>query len=440
MRVLKSRLCKSLPVGTGLLARPSIPVTIRDQEELGSPSAFFLDLRLFLNNLFRGEGRPRRAARTAWLIALCILSVGTFGTPLTSKSSSLQLYTPADNWPQFRGNSQLTGISLSAVPKTLKLLWTYEGGESIESSAAIVNGVVYVGSQAGDLLALDLNSGSPKWKYKVGDGGIGESSPCVSNGIIYVGDYSGVLHAVSAADGKAIWTFKTGAEIKSSPVAVDDKVLIGSYDEHLYCLNPKTGAVIWKFKTGGPVHCTAGILNGLAFIAGCDEQFRAIRLADGKEVFKVASGAYTGASPALVGESAFYGTFNNDVLGVNLRTKRIAWRYQHPQRQFPFYSSAGVVDGRVVIGGRDKIVHCVDAKNGKRLWTFTTRARVESSAALADGRVFIGSNDGKLYVLDFITGAKVWEFDAGAPISASPAIASGKIVVGSQDGRLYCFG
>jgi outer membrane protein assembly factor BamB len=182
------------------------------------------------------------------------------------------------------------------------------------------------------------------------------------------------------------------------------------------------------------------VLNGVAYIAGCDEVFRAIRIADGKELFTVASGAYTGASPAFAGTTAFYGTFNNEVLGVNLRTHRIAWRYRHPQRQFPFYASAGVAGGRVVVGGRDKLVHCMSAATGKRIWTFTTRARVESSPVIADGRVFVGSNDGKFYVLDFQTGAKLWEFDAGAPISASAAIAAGRIVIGSQDGRLYCFG
>jgi len=137
---------------------------------------------------------------------------------------------------------------------------------------------------------------------------------------------------------------------------------------------------------------------------------------------------------------AFYGTFANEVIAVNLRTHRVAWRYINRQRQFPYYSSAGVVEGRVLIGGRDKMVHCLNAATGKQLWTFMTRARVESSPALADGRVFIGSNDGKLYVLDYKTGAKVWEFTAGAPLSASPAIAAGRIVIGSEDGRLYCFG
>jgi len=177
----------------------------------------------------------------------------------------------------------------------------------------------------------------------------------------------------------------------------------------------------------------------MAFIAGCDEQFRGIRISDGKEAFSVSSEAYTGASPAIRGDSAFYGTFNNEVLMVNLTGQQIGWRYQHPQRKFPFYSSAAVTSDRVVIGGRDKLVHGLDL-TGKGVWTFMTKARVESSPAIADGRVFVGSNDGKFYVLNLSTGAKLWEFTAGASLSASPAIAKGRIVIGSQDGRLYCFG
>ncbi|HEV8487614.1 MAG TPA: PQQ-binding-like beta-propeller repeat protein [Blastocatellia bacterium] len=348
-------------------------------------------------------------------------------------------YTPSDGWLQFRGNHQNTGVSTSPMPATFKLLWTYEAGESIESSAAIYGGTVFVGSQKGELVALDLQSGSVRWKYSTKEP-IGESSPCVGNGAVFIGDLSGVVHAVNLNDGKGLWTYKTGDEVKSSPVLIDDRVLIGSYDGHLYCLSARNGSLLWKVRTDGPVHCTAGVNNGVAYIAGCDEMFRAIRVSDGHEVFKVASGAYTGASPALAGQFAYYGTFDNEVLGVNLATKRVAWHYQHPQRQFPFYSSAGVVEGKVVLGGRDKLVHCLNAATGRRIWNFATKARVESSPALASNRVFVGSNDGRFYVLDFVTGAKLWEFNAGAPLSASPAIASGRVVIGSQDGRLYCFG
>jgi eukaryotic-like serine/threonine-protein kinase len=345
---------------------------------------------------------------------------------------------PAENWSQFRGNHQLTGVSQSQVPATLKQLWTYEAGESIESSAAIVGSTVFVGSQKGELVALNLDNGSVHWKYTTGNP-IGESSPAYSDGAVFIGDLGGMLHAVNARDGKRFWAVKLGSEIKSSPVVYGDRILIGSYDEHLYCVSNRDGSVLWKFKTNGPVHSTPGIASGMAFIAGCDEVFRAIRISDGKEVFNVSSGAYTGASPALRSGMAYYGTFDNEVLGVNLAQKEVAWRYEHPQRKFPFYSSAAVTTSRVVLGGRDKLVHGLTL-NGKTAWTFMTRARVESSPAIAGGRVYVGSNDGRFYVLALTNGAKLWEFNAGAPLSASPAIANGKIVIGSQDGRLYCFG
>ena len=92
------------------------------------------------------------------------------------------------------------------------------------------------------------------------------------------------------------------------------------------------------------------------------------------------------------------------------------------------------------MGGRDKLIHCLNARTGKAIWTFATKARVDSSPAIADGRVYTGSNDGHFYVLDLATGKKLWDFEAGAPLSASPAIAAGRIAIGSQDGRVYCFG
>src|SRR5947207_4282179 len=71
----------------------------------------------------------------------------------------------ADEWPQFRGNPQLTGVAGTTVPANLSLLWTYEAGDSIESSAAISAVSVYVGLQSANLLAIDLGAGTLRWKY-----------------------------------------------------------------------------------------------------------------------------------------------------------------------------------------------------------------------------------------------------------------------------------
>jgi eukaryotic-like serine/threonine-protein kinase len=360
---------------------------------------------------------------------------------LLLSASSFQISaqdTAADNWSQFRGNQNLTGVSLGNVPNNLKQIWTFAAGDSIESSAAIVGGTVFVGSQNNELTALSLDNGAVYWKYKI-DSPIGESSPAYSNGVVYVGDLGGWLHAVNATDGKKIWAFKAGNEIKSSPVVVGDRVLIGSYDQHLYCISTRNGTQLWRVRTNGPVHATPSVSGGVAYIAGCDELFRAIRIADGRQLFSVSSDAYTGASPALRGSFAYYGTFDNEVLMLDLTAHRVGWRYQHPERKFPFYSSAAVTNDRIVVGGRDKFVHGL-SPDGKAAWAFATKARVESSPAIAGGRVFIGSNDGRFYVLNLSTGALIWEFNTGAPLSASPAIGRGRIVIGAQDGKLYCFG
>jgi outer membrane protein assembly factor BamB len=346
----------------------------------------------------------------------------------------------AAEWPQFRGNPELTGVAAEALPPNLKVLWTAEVGESIESSAAIAGGRVYVGAQPGILAAVSLDSGKVLWKYEASKvAGLGESSPAVGGGLVFIGDLDGVLHAVDAATGAARWTFATGSEIKSSPVLAGDRVLIGSYDGHLYGLS-LDGKLLWKARTDGPVHATPAVRDGIAYIAGCDEFLRGIRIADGREVFSVSSGAYTGASAALAGARAFYGTFDNEVLGVDLTARKVAWTYRHPERAFPFYSSAAVNDGRVYVGGRDKMLHAIDAASGKGLWTFTARARIDSSPVVSGGRVYAGSNDGRLYVIDAAAGHKVWEFEAGAPITASAAVSDGRLVIGAHDGKLYCLG
>lgn len=344
----------------------------------------------------------------------------------------------SDSWPMFRGMPALQGVSVVQLPKALKLRWDYQAEGSIDSSAAIVSGIVYVGSGDGILHAIDLATGKKLWQYKT-EGSFGESSPCVHRGVVYIGDLNGALHAVDAATGKAIWTFQTEGEIKSSPNVYEDRIYFGSYDEHLYCLS-LSGTLVWKFLTGGPVHSTPAAAGGMVYVSGCDAIFRAIAAETGKEAYEISIGEYAGASAALQDGYAYIGTFANEVLGLNLQQHKVEWTYRHATRTLPYYSSAAVTQDYVVVGGRDKMVHCLQRSTGKEVWTFLTGARVESSPAITANRIIVGSSDGNLYELDLASGEKTWEFVAGAALTASPAIAQGSLVIGSQDGMLYCFG
>ncbi len=376
---------------------------------------------------------PGKAGLRLWTIAFLTWKI--CGLP----AGSTQTGRNTDSWPMFRGTSALCGVSGAPLPQTLKLRWSYQAKDSIESSAAIVDGTVYAGSADGSLLALDLATGKVRWQYKTA-GPVEESSPCVQNGTVYVGDLEGMLHAVDASTGRSRWTFKAGGEIKSSPNCAGNQVYFGSYDQSLYCLSAASGTKLWSFQTEGPVHCTPAVDKGRVYISGCDENLRAFDAATGKQLFSLPLGSYTGASAAVLDDQAVVGTFGNEVVCFDLRRRIVRWTYRHAARHFPFYSSAALTADKVVVGGRDKMVHCLERSTGKQVWTFLTKSRVESSPLIVGNRVFVGSNDGILYELDLTTGRKVWDFNSAAPLSASPASAQGALVIGSQDGVLYCFG
>ena len=373
--------------------------------------------------LQRGDSNDERSI----LFLHALFSVIVFYTSLHAQN----------DWPIFRGDAQLSGVSASALPEQPELLWTFEARGDIEGSPVIFSNTVYATSLDSQLYALDLHSGKAKWKYTA----LAESkaSPAVSNGVIYFGDESGALHAVDAATGKRKWLFQTEAGIISSANFYQDRVLFGSYDNHLYCLDTK-GKLQWKLETGGYIHATPTIVGENVLVAGCDGYFHVLRIRDGMELHKVQAGAYVAASTAVVGNHAYAGTFGNRVLCLDVSSAKVLWEYDHPQSDFPFFASAAATNEIVIACGRDKIVHALDPQTGKALWTHSAKAKIEASPVIVGKRVFVAVASGDLIALDLQTGKVVWQFESGSSFVASPAVAQGKLIVGSTEGVIYCFG
>ena len=199
-------------------------------------------------------------------------------------------------WPSFRGNPAMTGVAASSLPDKLDLLWTFETNDVVTSTAAIVDGTVYVGVDDGRVLAIGLADGKLRWKYQSDDPF--EASPCVAAGKVYIGDNDGLFHAIDAATGKGLWTFRAKGQILSSANVAGDWVLFGSYDSHLYCLGCADGKERWRFQTGAQVHCGPALAAGAASIAGCDGMLRLIDVKDGEERSSVKIGSNVAASDA----------------------------------------------------------------------------------------------------------------------------------------------
>jgi quinohemoprotein ethanol dehydrogenase len=107
-----------------------------------------------------------------------------------------------------------------------------------------------------------------------------------------------------------------------------------------------------------------------------------------------------------------------------------------------------VVGGVMYVTAPWSVVHAIDARTGRRLWTFDPGVPrtggykgccdvVNRGVAVYQGKVFVGSFDGRLIALDAATGRKVWERDTiidhthSYTITGAPRVFRGKVVIGN---------
>lgn len=107
-----------------------------------------------------------------------------------------------------------------------------------------------------------------------------------------------------------------------------------------------------------------------------------------------------------------------------------------------------VVDGIMYVTAPWSIVHAIDARTGKKIWTYDPKVPrsdgikgccdvVNRGVALHKGKVYVGAFDGRLIAIDAATGQRVWEkdtlIDRSRPytITGAPRVFKDKIIIGN---------
>ncbi|MCL0056561.1 PQQ-binding-like beta-propeller repeat protein [Dehalococcoidia bacterium] len=264
----------------------------------------------------------------------------------------------------------------------VKLLWSYETGDTVRS-IAIGDGYVAVGSKDGKVYLFDY-SGKLLWSYEagslvnsvaIGDGYVAAGS---IDKKIYLFDYSGKLH----------WNYEAGDGVWSVAIG-DGYVAVSGGDDMKVYLFDYSGKLLWSYETGGWVFSVA---IGSGYVAA------------GSEDKKVYLFDYSG---------------------------KLLWSYEAGD----WVLSVAIGDGYVAAGSKDNKAYLFDY-SGKLLGSYEAGDSVYW-VAIRDGYMAAGSVDDKAYLFDY-SGKLLWSCEAGDWVYWV-AIRDGYMGVKSGDKKVYLF-
>jgi outer membrane protein assembly factor BamB len=142
--------------------------------------------------------------------------------------------------------------------------------------------------------------------------------------------------------------------------------------------------------------------------------------------------------PVVVGERLYvtgggdwwWGKNEAWVKCVDATNGRLVW--SHPVGKH-IMTTPAVSDGLVFVADAARTVHCLDAATGDAIWTHEAKGEFWASPLVADGRVYIGSRKGDFMIFAAAREKKVLaSLELGSPISATPVAANGTIYVATM--------
>ena len=384
------------------------------------------------------------------------------GAPLKSNDMPKTAYThfslPADLkavpvYSGWGGDIRSTGFRNAAqagINKTnlanLKLKWAFAFPDAtiVRSKPAVAGDWLLVGSQFGDVFALNKKTGKIGWHFSAGAAIRGAIVIIKKENrlIAYFADYSTNVYAVDVRTGKEIWKSRAGYESQSavtgSVTVADGMVYVpisslevasaadGNYaccfsSGGLVALNASTGEEIWHHRviseaaaesgkkkngkpfygpSGAPVWCspTVDLKRGLVYI-GTGENY---------------------TNPATINSDA--------VQALDMKTGKLIWNFQAtrgdtynaacpyflncPEKAGPDldFGMAPILtrdkNGKdiLLIGQKSGVVFCLSPDNGKKIW----ETRIGKGGTLGgihwgmatDGKFVYAANSDQFFGLD----------------------------------------
>lgn len=348
------------------------------------------------------------------------------------------------------------------------LEWSTDLGSAVWAGLALDrnSGLLFVGTDSGQLVALATADGAPVWRFTAG--GAIRARPTVAGADLYVPADDGYLYKLVAGTGRERWRAgiarssppriptsdaRSRWDFYASSALVDgERLYIGSRDGSVRALRAATGSELWRIQTGDLVTSSPALHQGLVLFAGFDGSIRAVSRSDGEQRWQYDTGQPVPADLVLGGDLVLAGSRSYDLLALDARTGAKRWGYYY---WFSWVDSAPVVaQGIAYLGSSDaSSVFAIDVERGRLLWQRKVPGLAWAQPVLAGNRIvavttghgsYRPGSSGAVLAIDRSSGAIDWlepGVHAGEKLEwgfgSAPAADERKVYAADLRGRVY---
>ncbi len=322
-------------------------------------------------------------------------------------------------------DSVMTGPPPLTTPN---LDWRVDTGGEVHGAPALVDGVLYMVSKSGTVLAVDATTGKTIWSREV-TGYVTRASPAVVDGVVYVGaGFS--FTALDASTGEERWSLPVQYIGHTSPTISSGLVVVSSQERWIYGIDAEGGTVHWRLPTEGIVFGAVAMTDDAAVYATDEGIIYKVSLETGRMIWRQKVDGSIYASPVISGDRVLVSSQSGQLHALNMDTGSSLWSSLHGGATAP--ATNGDV---VVVSASDGGIYGLDMETGEQRWLYPSGKSGLTAPAISENLALVGAG-ASLLAIDIETGEAVWYYLAGDRIDSAPIVADGHVFFGSRDGFL----
>jgi outer membrane protein assembly factor BamB len=158
-----------------------------------------------------------------------------------------------------------------------RIVWRVKPGAGIHSTPLCIDaaGIVVFGAKDTYVYAYSISRGDLMWRYATG--GKVDGTPAADDKAIYVGSEDGNLYALDMS-GVFIWKCALGGAVLSRPLIIDETVYVTSYGSLIAAVEKEKGEIVRTYRTSSPVYSSPCHDGERIFFGSNGGVFYALRL------------------------------------------------------------------------------------------------------------------------------------------------------------------